>query len=434
MGITGMARGADVAPGAADLSAFTSCQPLGSLEVGQSGSLDLECEAVPASRVCAHDGGAEVCWTPFATVVGMCSWVLIHPALPGMSCESTGNRAAAPSAPRLLARPAANTSSPAVWFFGPVGATFRCSLDGGPEQSCSSPHRISEVPDGPHVLRVNSVFAGGGDSASNPLSVYWNVDTILPTAPVITTKPALLTNSASSAIAFSGEPGASFSCSVDGGSYANGLCRSPIWLTSLSQGSHSISVRQTDEAGNTGPAAVYSWTIDLTPPSPPVLSGQPPAFTDTKTASISFTAATDKVFQCSVDGGPFASCTSPRRLTGLAEGPHSLVVRHSDQAGNVSSATASWSVDVTAPAITTSPLGSKKKTRTQTTYTLTTGTDPSGIVKAEYSTTSRPSPTAKPVTARSVKFANPLVFKTSSTIKWIRIQDGAGNWSRWYIA
>ena len=23
---------------------------------------------------------------------------------------------------------------------------------------------------------------------------------------------------------------------------------------------------------------------------------------------------------------------------------------------------------------------------------------------------------------------------TTSTIKWIRLQDGAGNWSRWFIA
>jgi hypothetical protein len=37
------------------------------------------------------------------------------------------------------------------------------------------------------------------------------------------------------------------------------------------------------------------------------------------------------------------------------------------------------------------------------------------------------------VTARTVQFTNPVVFRTSSTIKAIRIQDGAGNWSRWYI-
>ena len=90
---------------------------------------------------------------------------------------------------------------------------------------------------------------------------------------------------------------------------------------------------------------------------------------------------------------------------------------------------------MTAPLLQFSAAGGRVKTKTQTRYLLTPKTDASGIVKVEYSTASRsPLLNAKNVSSKTVAYASPVVFKTSSTIKWIRIQDGAGNWSRWYIA
>ena len=58
------------------------------------------------------------------------------------------------------------------------------------------------------------------------------------------------------------------------------------------------------------------------------------------TALVSFSSgATDVArFECSLDGGAFATCASPRQLTGLTAGTHSIAVRAIDRAGNTGTA------------------------------------------------------------------------------------------------
>lgn len=68
-------------------------------------------------------------------------------------------------------------------------------------------------------------------------------------------------------------------------------------------------------------------------------------------------------FECSVDGGAFATCTSPDALSGLGDGAHNFAVRAVDGTGNADAtpASRSFAVDATAP---TTKLGKvKKKTR-----------------------------------------------------------------------
>ena len=58
-------------------------------------------------------------------------------------------------------------------------------------------------------------------------------------------------------------------------------------------------------------------------------------------------------FECKVDSGSFASCSSPRALSGLSAGSHTFSVRAPDSHGNVDSspATRTWTV-AAAPTVT----------------------------------------------------------------------------------
>ena len=63
-------------------------------------------------------------------------------------------------------------------------------------------------------------------------------------------------------------------------------------------------------------------------------------------ASFSFAASAPAAFECSLDGAPYASCTPPLGIAGLADGAHSFSVRAIDAAGNVDQtpATRTWTV------------------------------------------------------------------------------------------
>ena len=124
---------------------------------------------------------------------------------------------------------------------------------------------------------------------------------------------------------------ARFECSLDSGTFQT--CTSPRELTGLSDGSHTVRVRAVDQAGNIGTAAESTFVIDATAPAATI--GGVTVTGTTATVTFSSTATDVARFECSLDGGAFQTCTSPRELTGLSDGSHTVRVRAIDQAGNV---------------------------------------------------------------------------------------------------
>jgi hypothetical protein len=98
-------------------------------------------------------------------------------------------------------------------------------------------------------------------------------------APVITSGPSGIVNTTSAIFTFTGEAGVTFECGVDGGAYQ--ACTSPFTVQGLNNGQHLFAVRAKDAAGNTGPAALRSWTVMKTFTSPTITG------TGTATAVVS---------------------------------------------------------------------------------------------------------------------------------------------------
>ena len=216
-----------------------------------------------------------------------------------------------------------------------AGSTFECQLDAGPWESCTTPDGLAGLADGDHTLHARAIDSRGNVDPT-PDSRSWTVDTLAPDAPVIelTSAPAPQSNNPDPAITFTGEPGATFECRLDDGAWSD--CESPDQLTDLTDGPHTLEIRQTDEAGHTSPTSQHSWNVDTMAPAAPVIVTGPPATTTERTARFALAGEPDATIECRVDSGPWHVCPNSFDLGDLALGDHLLQVRQTDPAGNVS--------------------------------------------------------------------------------------------------
>ena len=118
----------------------------------------------------------------------------------------------------------------------------------------------------------------------------------------------------------------------------------------MADGAHAIAAVARDVAGNPSQPARRTVTVDTTAPDTTITSA-PPDPSTSASASFSFTASeSSSSFECKLDGGPFAACSSPASYD-VGSGPHAFAVRAIDAAGNVDSspATRSWTVNASLP-------------------------------------------------------------------------------------
>ena len=252
-----------------------------------------------------------------------------------------------------------NASSPSFNFTSEAGANFTCALDGGAFAACSSPKGYSALSDGSHNFQVKATDAAGNTGTA--ASYTWTIDTVPPDstfldAPGAGRDPTRRTTRAPGAsFSFTSEPGATFQCKLDAAAFAS--CSSPKVYSGLADGSHTFLVRATDAAGNTGDPATWTWMIDTAAPTASI-TASPTNPSNNASPSFSFSSEAGATFTCALDGAAFASCSSPKSYTGLADGSHTFQVKATDAAGNTGAAASyTWTVDTVAPTatITASP-------------------------------------------------------------------------------
>ena len=247
-------------------------------------------------------------------------------------------------------------NTPSFDFSSDPGSTFACSLDTADFSPCTSPFDAPKLSNGAHTFRVRATDQAGntGPAATEDFTV----DIVAPTA-TITSAPHGTTADNTPSFDFSSDPGSTFQCSLDQGTPSFSPCTSPFDAPRLSNGAYTFRVRATDQAGNTGPVATESFTVDTVGPTATITSA-PHGTTDDNTPSFDFSSDPGSTFACSLDTADFSPCTSPFDAPKLSNGAHTFRVRATDQAGNTGpAATEDFTVDIVAPTatITSAPHG-----------------------------------------------------------------------------
>jgi alpha-tubulin suppressor-like RCC1 family protein len=251
--------------------------------------------------------------------------------------------------PTLASTPQSPSGSSTATFnlTGGGGTTYECRVDSAPFASCGNPAAVAGLADGERTIRFRALDAAGNPSRATD-AFTWTVD-ISADPPSLGSSVGSFTNQTSALFSISGEPGATFECSLDGAVYAG--CSSSTFLGGLSGGAHSFRARQISVLGHVSLPSQFDWTIDATPPAAPQVTRRPPAHVASGSATFSFSGEVGGTFLCSLDGAPEGWCGSPHSVSGLADGMHSLTITQVDQAGNRSEAAGmSWTVDTVAPA------------------------------------------------------------------------------------
>jgi Bacterial Ig-like domain len=261
----------------------------------------------------------------------------------------------APTITTSLPNVTASTSASFSLGDSEAAVAFLCRLDSAAFAPCPTTVSYQSVGEGSHTFQAEASDAAGNKSTVSSFS--WTIDL---TNPVVTiapsSEPPKLTNRASASFVFtSNKPNSTFACQLDGSVFS--ACTSPASYSGLASGKHAFAVKATDSLGNVGLPTIWAWTVDTVPPKTTITHG-PSATSSSASASFEFTTSEPvSGSACSLDGGAFAACLSPKSYSGLANGQHTFRARSTDLAGNTeaSPASYSWQVSTLLPPDTTPP-------------------------------------------------------------------------------
>jgi hypothetical protein len=242
-------------------------------------------------------------------------------------------------------------STPSFGFDAEGGTDVECSIDPvaqtvpsfGPCTNDSSYVVNVPLPDGSYTFAVRA-----SDGPNETIETQdFTVDTVAPNTTIDSGPPSVTNNTGPTFGFSSNESGVSFECRRDSETFAP--CTSTKVYAGLPDGIHNFRVRATDAAGNIDASvATSSFTIDTVAPVVSIDFG-PTGTTSDNSPLFGFTVTGGSASACSIDQGsasfgPCSSGTSHGVTQILADGAYTFRVRGSDVAGNLATATQSFTV------------------------------------------------------------------------------------------
>lgn len=191
---------------------------------------------------------------------------------------------------------------------------------------------VEATTEGSKVITIEGAGDAYGTTFHDSGQVTFAAD-CTPPATSIDSGPAGPTNDSAPIFTFSatGANGGGFECSLDSAAFTG--CGSPLTVSSLSDGAHTLRVRAIDVVGNVDPTpAARSFNVDTEPPDTTIGSGPSGAI---RASSASFGLAGGERYECRLDGAGFTPCPPSASVADLHHGPHAFSARAIDAAGNV---------------------------------------------------------------------------------------------------
>ena len=213
---------------------------------------------------------------------------------------------------------------------------------------------VGNAAEGTNTVGVYATDLAGNVSATNTFS--WVLDTINPSDPVILGKPAVLSKVPGFAMSAVSQDATAltYHWTIVGGAGSSSGDDGSVFSGTSAEGTNTVSVYATDEAGNVSTTVVYEWVLDTTKPTELAVEGTSGVVA---TKDFSFTAsaddATEVIFRWSITGGGTGAADGEGDavFSGTAvEGTNTVSVYAEDAAGNrCDPVEIKWVVDMTAP-------------------------------------------------------------------------------------
>ncbi|MBI5017185.1 MAG: hypothetical protein HZB55_17095 [Deltaproteobacteria bacterium] len=237
---------------------------------------------------------------------------------------------------------ATNDSTPLLTFNPGDGTTVVVKVDNVVVAKTSG-QSLDTLTDGPHTVVVESTDAAGNKGTA---SSTFTVDTVVPVVSISSPSNGSSTNNTTPLLTYNAGGGVTVVVKLDNAVIAK---TSGNLLDALTDGTYTVTVESTDAAGNTGTAS-STFTINTHAPAVSISAPLNGSRTNDPTPTLTFDKGTGVTVVVKVDNVVVAK-NSGDSLNTLADGSHTVTVESTDAASNTGTATSTFTVDTTAPAV-----------------------------------------------------------------------------------